>query len=135
MGLDPVSIEELLEALVAAAADGTTVFFSSHQISEVERIAEHVCILDHGKLIMDFALDDMRQEYRRITLGFTQPQPPEKFRIQGIQRVQTSGRQVILLANRNSDVIVDLARSMEPVSLDVSPIGLREMFLEAVKES
>src|SRR5206468_5156573 len=65
-GLDPVSIEELLQALVAAAADGTTVFFSSHQIAEVERIADRVCILDRGRLVADVSLDYMRQEYRRI---------------------------------------------------------------------
>src|SRR5437667_5499326 len=47
-GLDPVSIEELLQTLVAAAAEGTTIFFSSHQIAEVERIADRVCIIDRG---------------------------------------------------------------------------------------
>jgi ABC-2 type transport system ATP-binding protein len=134
-GLDPVSIEELLQALIAAAADGTTVFFSSHQIAEVERIAEHVCIIDRGKLVMDVSLDDMRQDYRRITLGFTQEQPREKFRIQGIQQIQTSGRQVVLLANQNADAILELARSMEPVSIDISAVGLREVFLETVKEA
>jgi len=133
-GLDPVAIEELLQALVATAADGTTIFFSSHQIAEVERVAEQVCIIDHGKLVMNFSLEDMRQHYRRITLGFAEQQPKEKFRIQGIQQIQTSGRQVVLLANQNADAIVDLARTMEPVSLDVSPVGLREVFLETVKE-
>jgi len=133
-GLDPVSIEELLQALVDAAAEGTTVFFSSHQIAEVERIAEHVCILDHGRLVMDVSLDDIRQEYRRITLGFATQPPADAFRIQGIQQIQTSGRQVILLANRNADAIVELLRGMDPVSIDVSPIGLRDVFLETVKE-
>jgi ABC-2 type transport system ATP-binding protein len=133
-GLDPVSIEELLQALVAAAADGTTVFFSSHQIAEVERVAEQVCIVDHGRLVMNFSLEDMRQHYRRITLGFAEQQPPEKFRMQGIQQIQTSGRQVVLTANQNADSIVELARAMEPVSVDVSPMGLREVFLETVKE-
>jgi ABC-2 type transport system ATP-binding protein len=133
-GLDPVAIEELLQALVATVADGTTVFFSSHQIAEVERVAEQVCIIDHGKLVMNFSREDMRQHYRRITLGFAEQQPKEKFRIQGIQQIQTSGRQVVLLANQNADAIVELARTMEPVSLDVSPVGLREVFLETVKE-
>src|SRR6266404_5073952 len=47
-GLDPFGVEQLLEALVAQCSEGTSVFFSSHQIAEVERIADHVCILDRG---------------------------------------------------------------------------------------
>ncbi len=133
-GLDPVSIEELLQSLVSAAADGTAVFFSSHQIAEVERVAEHVCIIDHGKLVVDLSLDDMRQGYRRITAGFTREQPPEKFLIPGIQQFEASGRQVTLLATQHADTIVELVRSMEPVSLEVTPISLREVFLETVKE-
>jgi ABC-2 type transport system ATP-binding protein len=133
-GLDPVSIEELLQSLVSAAADGTAVFFSSHQIAEVERVAEQVCILDHGKLVADLSLDDMRQEYRRITAGFADEPLPERFRIQGVQQMHANGRQVTLLATENADSIVQLVRSMEPVSVEVAPITLREMFLETVRE-
>jgi ABC-2 type transport system ATP-binding protein len=132
-GLDPVSIEELLESLVAAACEGTTVFFSSHQIAEVERVAEQVCIIDSGHLVMDVSLEDLRQDYRRITLGFARQPAPERFRMHGVQHVQTSGRQVTVLANQNADAIVELARSMEAVSVDVAPVGLREVFLETVK--
>jgi ABC-2 type transport system ATP-binding protein len=69
-GLDPVSIEELLGTLGAAADEGVSVFFSSHQIADVERIADHVCIIDNGRMVADFSLDDMRQAYRRIN-GFS----------------------------------------------------------------
>jgi ABC-2 type transport system ATP-binding protein len=134
-GLDPVSIEELLQSLVDAAADGTTIFFSSHQIAEVERVAEHVCIIDHGKLVMDLSLDQMRQDFRRITLGFATQQSPEKFRMPGVRQIDIAGRQVVLLANQNADAIVALARGMEPVSVDMAPVGLREVFLETVKET
>src|SRR2546429_9865967 len=48
-GLDPVGIENLLQTLVAQSADGVTVFFSSHQIAEVERVADHVCILEKDR--------------------------------------------------------------------------------------
>lgn len=56
-GLDPVGIEYLLQTLVALSAEGVTVFFSSHQIAEVERIADHVCILEKGCLLVDASLD------------------------------------------------------------------------------
>ncbi len=134
-GLDPVSIEDLLQMLVAAAGEGTTVFFSSHQIAEVERIADRVCILDHGKLVADLSLDEMRQDYRRITLGFASQPPKQDFDIRGIQQVQTSGRQMIVLANHNTDAIVERARSLEAVSVDVAPVSLREVFLETVKDA
>src|SRR5580704_7962215 len=49
-GLDPLGIEQLLETLVTQCADGTSVFFSSHQIAEVERISDHVCAIHKGSL-------------------------------------------------------------------------------------
>ena len=47
--LDPAVIEDALHAVVTLAADdGTTVFFSSHQLAEVEQIADRVCINQNG---------------------------------------------------------------------------------------
>jgi ABC-2 type transport system ATP-binding protein len=131
-GLDPVSIEELLQALIATAADGTTVFFSSHQIAEVERIADRVCILDRGALVADLSLDHMRTAYRRITLGFAD-EPPAKFRIPGVERVQRSGRLVHVFVSGNAEAVVAEGRRAAAVSVDVSPVGLRDVFLETVQ--
>ena len=131
-GLDPVSIEDLLQSLVSAAAEGTAVFFSSHQITEVERVADRVCLIDRGKLMIDLSLDQMRQEYRRITLGFATPPPAVDFQIDGIERVHTDGRQVTVLASRNADAVVERAYGLAAVSVDVAPVTLREVFLETV---
>jgi ABC-2 type transport system ATP-binding protein len=133
-GLDPVPIEELLHEIVEVAANGVTVFFSSHQIAEVERIADRVCIIDHGKLLVDTSLDDMRRDYRRITLSFDAAPPAIGLSLPGIQQVRTSGRQVTLLAKENADAVVELTRDMHPASIEVSPVGLREVFLESVME-
>jgi ABC-2 type transport system ATP-binding protein len=132
-GLDPVSIEELLQMLVAAAADGITIFFSSHQIGEVERIADRVCILDHGRLVADLSLDYMRQEYRRITLGFDTDPPPADFRVPGIEHVRTCGRQIDIVVSRNAAAVVEQARRAAAVSVDVTPMSLRDVFLETVQ--
>lgn len=61
-GLDPVSIEQLLQRLTQAAESGTAVFFSSHQIAEVERIARHVCVMDRGRLVLDAPIDRLHQD-------------------------------------------------------------------------
>jgi ABC-2 type transport system ATP-binding protein len=131
-GLDPVSIEELLQTLVTAASDGTTIFFSSHQIAEVERIADRVCIIDRGALVEDLSLDELRESYRRITIGFATQPPVGELRMSGIRRVRRSDRQLSVVTSSNADAIAEHGRSMNAVSVDVAPIGLRELFLESV---
>jgi ABC-2 type transport system ATP-binding protein len=133
-GLDPVSVEELLQSLIAVAAEGTTVFFSSHQIVEVERIADRVCMLDRGRLVADLSLEHMRQQYRRITLGFASD-PPPTFSTPGIERIHTNGRQVDVFVSCNADAVVQEARRAAAVTVGVHPVGLRDVFLETVRHS
>ena len=45
-------------------------FFSSHQIAEVEQVADHVAIIDRGRTVVSGALDDLREHFRRIQLVF-----------------------------------------------------------------
>jgi ABC-2 type transport system ATP-binding protein len=134
-GLDPVSIEELLHEMVGAVANGVTVFFSSHQIAEVERIADRVCIIDQGKLLVDTSLDEMRREYRRITLSFDGTPPAIGPSLPGVKQFRTSGRQMTMLAKQNADAVAELARDLHPASVEVTPVDLREVFLETVQEN
>ena len=79
-GLDPAVAEVMLQAVVRAASDGATIFFSSHQLPEVERIAEHVFILRRGQVVVQGRLDDLRQRYRRVNVVFGGTPPIEQFR-------------------------------------------------------
>lgn len=132
-GLDPVAIEELLQTLVGAAAEGTTIFFSSHQLGEVERIADRVCIVDRGMLVEEFALDELRAGYRRITFGFANDAPVDELRMPGIRRSRRIGRQLSVIVSGNADAIAARGSEMKAVSVDVTPISLREVFLESVQ--
>jgi ABC-2 type transport system ATP-binding protein len=134
-GLDPVGIEELLEILVARCSEGTTIFFSSHQIAEVERIADHICLLHGGRLVLDASLDDLRQSYRRIDLIFPSTPPERDFRAMGVEDCRTRGHQISLLSSRNTDAVVARARDFNATSIEVTPVGLRDIFLEKVKEN
>jgi ABC-2 type transport system ATP-binding protein len=132
-GLDPVSIEELLQTLTGITAEGTAVFFSSHQLSEVERIADSILMIDRGRLVLDISLDNLRENYRRITVGFNTQPPDAQFRIPGVERVRASGRQLTVLASRNANAVVERAHSLAAVSVEVEPVSLREIFLDTVQ--
>ncbi|MEO7358970.1 MAG: ABC transporter ATP-binding protein [Gemmatimonadaceae bacterium] len=66
-GLDPAAAEQILETLVAMVAEtGLTVLLSSHQLHEVERIADGVAIMHHGRVLIHGELDELRMRVRRI---------------------------------------------------------------------
>jgi ABC-2 type transport system ATP-binding protein len=67
-GLDPLVRREFLESMVDVAATGRTVLLSSHQIGEVERVADLVAIIRQGKLLALERLDDLKNRIRELTL-------------------------------------------------------------------
>ena len=66
-GLDPAAAEQILETLVAMVAEtGLTVLLSSHQLHEVERIADGAAIMHEGRVLIHGELDELRMRVRRI---------------------------------------------------------------------
>jgi len=132
-GLDPVAIEDVLQIVVSLAAQGTTIFFSSHQIAEVEQVADHVLMIDRGKLVLDAPMDRVKEQYRHIQAVFPEPVEERDFRLPGIEKVSVVGRTVSFVASHNVDSIVEHVRMLHAGSVDVLPISLKEIFLEKVK--
>jgi ABC-2 type transport system ATP-binding protein len=132
-GLDPATTEEVLQALVAhVASEEMTVFFSSHQIAEVDQIADHVAIIDRGRAVVAGALDDLRENFRRIQFVFDGDAPEPVFRAPGVERVRRKGRVLTVLSSAGAGGILEEARALGAVSVDVVPITLKEIFLETV---
>jgi ABC-2 type transport system ATP-binding protein len=132
-GLDPAIIEEVLQALVShVAAENMTVFFSSHQIAEVDQIADHIAIIHAGRTAVTGALDDLRENFRRVQLVFDGDAPDARFRAAGVQRVQRKGRVLTVLSSAGAEPVLEEARALNPTSVDVVPVTLKEIFLEAV---
>lgn len=78
-GLDPLARRDILQAIVRTVSDeGRTVLFSSHLLDEVERVADHVALIDSGTILFSGELDAVRGRHRRVTLRFTEPRatPP-----------------------------------------------------------
>ena len=132
-GLDPAVTEEVLQALVAhVAGEEMTVFFSSHQIAEVEQIADRVTIIDRGRAVVTGALDDLKESFRRVQLVFEGDAPDATFRTPGVARVRRKGRVLSVLSSAGAEALVDEARRLSPLSVDVAPVTLKEIFLETV---
>lgn len=67
--LDPLVQQTLYDELRAAAAQGRTILFSSHTLSEVELLCDHVAIIRRGQIIEDSSIDALRRRaVRRVSL-------------------------------------------------------------------
>jgi ABC-2 type transport system ATP-binding protein len=99
-GLDPIVRKDILAAVIRTVADeGRTVFFSSHLLEEIERVADHVAMLHQGKLVLSAPLDEIKMQYRRILLHFDAPQITAPT-VPGALTVNGSGREWSILCNQ-----------------------------------
>ncbi len=135
-GLDPVMAEKLLELVVGAAADGATVFFSSHQVAEVEQIADRILLIDQGKLVFDTTLETISQNFRRLRGVYETPFPSGALAVDGVKRVAVDGRMVSVLASHNVDAIAARMRAHQAgAPLEIMPLTLKEIVLESLKRN
>jgi len=69
-GLDAMVRREFLESMVDRAATGRTVFLSSHQISEVERVADTIAIMKKSRMLLIEPLDELKSRTHLVTVTF-----------------------------------------------------------------
>ena len=135
-GLDPAATEDLLRELVAiAASEGTTMFFSSHQLAEVELIADQIGIIDQGRMVVAGSLDDMKVQYQRLQVAFTHSVTMPTRWVDGVAFLRQEGRVLSILASHNVDAIVEQARSLPGTVVERFPVTLKEIFLEHVRSN
>jgi ABC-2 type transport system ATP-binding protein len=129
-GLDPIVTDQLLRIIIDDfAGEGRTLLLSSHHLSEVERVADWIGIIDQGKLLLEAQLDDVRTNFRRIRVvgeNLRLPVGNEVFRTRTVEGTT----EYVLRAN--AEVFIASLRNQGATVLDVSPMNLHEIFLEVV---
>jgi ABC-2 type transport system ATP-binding protein len=127
-GLDPVVTDQLLRVLVEdVAAEGRTVFMSSHHLSEVERIADWVGMIDKGKLLLEAPMEELRAKFRRIQVAGVAETAPT-----AAMRVRRSGGSTEYVVRDGAEEFVDSLEREGATVLQSSPMNLSEIFLECL---
>jgi ABC-2 type transport system ATP-binding protein len=134
-GLDPAMSERALQALVGAVADrpGLTVLLSSHQLVDVERIADCVGILDRGRLVFEASLDDLKASCRRVIMAFDGGAPDALRRMAGVTQVRSEGRMASMLVTHHVAELIARAGELGAREIDVTAVTLKDIFLDAVE--
>jgi ABC-2 type transport system ATP-binding protein len=130
--LDPISVEQLMHVLAEISLDrGCTIFFSSHQLEEVERIAEYAGFMDRGKLLLQSRLDDIKSEFRLITAAGNSLPAQTSAQVLSVG-VEGNFCKYVVTSDAEG-FAAGLSRNGATVT-DVAPLSLREIFLQLVQK-
>jgi ABC-2 type transport system ATP-binding protein len=130
-GLDPLVQEEFLEIVAEVRDEGRTVFFSSHVLSEVEKVCDRVGIIRAGELVdvePTHGLTD--KAFRHVKLTFAGKVDPGPFRaLEGVENFHSDGSELSFTLHSEPDRMVKLASEHELVGLEYERPSLEEIFL------
>jgi ABC-2 type transport system ATP-binding protein len=129
LGLDPVARHAFLESMVYVTREKRcTIFFSSHLLSDVERVADRIAVLDHNVLKACCSIETFRQQVRQVVLRF-EGEPPPPPEVPGLLHSVRLGNELKLtLVNANGEVD-EAMRQVGASSIEPVPLGLEEAFL------
>jgi ABC-2 type transport system ATP-binding protein len=131
-GLDPVMVDEILRTLIEDhVSQGRTIFVSSHHLGEVEQICDWVGILEEGQLLLESRLEEIRQEFRLvIASGEGLPVAASA----DVVSATSDGRFRRYVVAREAERFAGELRGQGATILEISPLGLRELFLHLVRK-
>jgi beta-exotoxin I transport system ATP-binding protein len=129
-GLDPLMQRAFYEILEGLRAEGRTIFFSSHVLSEVERICDRVAIVRHGRLV---ALEDvgslLARRKRNVELRFDGV-PPVLDRLPGISEIHVGGDRLTCRLEGDVAPFLRAIADTQVRDLTIEPARLEDAFLE-----
>jgi ABC-2 type transport system ATP-binding protein len=136
-GLDPLVQQSFHELLYEDAAQGRTVFLSSHTLSEVEQVAHRVAILRRGRLVVVDTVENLRSvAVQQLEIEFcgTLPPPDALRHLPGVQEVQDDGQRVLVSFEGAADPIVKAIAAYPVQSIRSREADLEEIFLRFYRD-
>jgi ABC-2 type transport system ATP-binding protein len=133
-GLDPAGRREVLQLLMQLKAEGKSIFLSSHILPEVEQIADHVIIINRGKMVRSGSLNDLLSAGGQVEI--LADRVPEELRqnlnLTIVERGQEGVRVRIDLARKREAVEALWAAGCDVIAMTPQRSTLEELFLKEV---
>jgi len=132
-GLDAVVRRQFIEESIELIAnEGRTIFFSTHLIDEVERIADHMGILSEGVMTMDTTVKKLKDNFRSVHAFFSKDvaevQAPA-----GVFTFRRFSREILFFTEHYSEEIVADLKKQGASKVEVNNMSLEDIFVEATR--
>jgi ABC-2 type transport system ATP-binding protein len=129
IGLDPVARRSLLESMVYATRKADrTIIFSSHLLADIERMADHIAVLDYSVMRAQCSLETFRSCVQQFVLRFEQT-PPQLPPLRGIIQCIPQGHSLRLTLVNVTQEIRAALQGLGAASIKEVPISLEDAFV------
>ena len=133
-GLDPLMQHAFYALLADLKAEGRTIFFSSHVLSEVERVCDRVAIIRHGRLMAVHEVRELLARRRRKVSIRWRGMAPDATTLPGLSGVVVDGDRLFATLDGDVSEFVRAVASPSLEDLTIEPASLEEAFLEYYAE-
>lgn len=130
-GLDPLVQQEFYAIVREFSARGRTVFFSSHVLSEVERLCDRVAVIREGSIVAVDEIATLREKMvRRLVITFAGPVDAAEIAVDGATVAEVVGNEITFIVGAGLDALIKQIARFDVVDLEYNRPSLEETFLE-----
>jgi len=131
VALDPILQNDVQEILLEQAELGTTVFISSHNLSEVDRICTRIGIIKAGKLVALEGVQGLKNKHmHQITVHFSDKIKVSDFKLPAIEKIEEFKNGLIIHSRGDINPILAVIAKHNIRDIEISHASLEEIFLE-----
>ncbi|MCK1992725.1 ABC transporter ATP-binding protein [Peribacillus muralis] len=129
-GLDPVMRKNVRQLLIQDVTErDMTILISSHNLREIEDIADHVGILHNGELVIQKDLSDLKADLHKVQIAFKDKIPHGIYRGIQILDKQRQGSVIVCIVKGKEAMIEAHFNQFQPDIFDMLPLSLEEIFI------
>jgi ABC-2 type transport system ATP-binding protein len=135
-GLDPLLQQETYELILDAKSRGKTIFFSSHNLAEVQRICDRVGVIRDGHLISVVDVDSLNKEVSRVLEVTLREPDSDQLRTLGdkLLTLEENRARILVPQSDSIDSYLEVLIPMKPEEIVFPPASLEDYFLQFYKE-
>jgi len=135
LGLDPIMRYKFLQTLVLEVAQSNiTIFFSSHNLSEVERICDTVAFIKNGQLIELKKMEELKKKGQRLRVVFQKDIPQSALAIPGVEILEGSGKHYIFSVSGDGAKALEELNKLPVFIMEDMDLSLEDIFVEKMEE-
>ncbi|MGI6412390.1 MAG: ATP-binding cassette domain-containing protein [Syntrophomonadaceae bacterium] len=136
-GLDPVARRAFLKAIIdEAAEEGTTILYSSHNLNDLEQTADHIGVINQGRLLFTSPLDELKNSIHKTQILFSTDNIPAAAlkSLPGVIEVTQQGKAYVITASGDRQAFRDALSALAPAIVEPINLSLEDVFITYMKK-